>query len=195
MHKPDAGIVALWTARTIGPITLDAPPCPEPSYQLTDNDVPPASAFRAEALGLEPPFRSGTPREYDIWQLANIVMAKGWQAVTIPEVLAERSAEKPAISWPKVTALRAIRAELLDPFNTTATRIALDLVDDFVPLPGAPLPATHTAHPSLPRRVLGALKTIVLDPRRAIRSIQRRSMATLAVIGRRPGSRRGGAMW
>ena len=189
-HRPEAGIAALWTERTTGSNALDAPPCPEPFYQLTGNDVPPASAFRAAALGTEPAFRCGTPREYDTWQLANVVMAKGWSAVTIPEILATRSAEKPTISWPEVTALRAIRAELLSPFTATATRIALDLVDDYVPLPGAgPEPSLR-----LHDLVLRYLVTIVLHPRRAMHSILRRSMTAVVAIGRRTGLYRRGAV-
>ncbi len=195
VYRPEVGIVALWTARTKGPITLDAPPCPEPLYQLIDNDVPPASAFRAEALGQNPPFRSGMPREYDVWHLANIVMANGWQAVSIPEVLAERSAENPAIPWPQVTARRAIRAELLSPFSATATRVTLDLVDDFVPLPGIARPSLrYRILRAVRSRILRAVATIVLDPPQAVRSIRRHSRAILATIGRAPGSRRGGAL-
>ena len=75
---------------------------------------------------------SGLTREHDIWDLANKVMAKGWSAVTCPETFAAALAET-AASWPEVTALRAIRAELLSPFGDAVTPIALSLVDDYVP--------------------------------------------------------------
>jgi glycosyltransferase involved in cell wall biosynthesis len=174
-RRPEVGIVSLWTTRTVGTNAMDAPPCPEALYQLINNDVPPASAFRTAALGDEPPFGSGMQREYDIWQVANSVMAKGWRAVSIPEVLAVRSSEKPAMRWPQVTAQRAIRAELLSPFKAQATQVALDLVDDFVPLPGN--------RPCLRRRLIRALETIILNPLGALRSIRRRAKTTLFAVG------------
>ena len=55
---------------------------------MVRNDTPPASAFRAAALRTTRPFRSGLPREYDIWDVANAVLLEGWQAATLPEALA-----------------------------------------------------------------------------------------------------------
>jgi glycosyltransferase involved in cell wall biosynthesis len=138
-RRPEVGLVAPWTRRTEGTRRLDAPPPPELVHQMVRNDTPPASAFRAAALRTTRPFRSGLPREYDIWDVANAVLLEGWQAATLPEALAIRHQPPPSVGWPEATALRAIRAELLVPFAGTATRTAIDLVNEFVPLPGAPL--------------------------------------------------------
>ena len=106
-----------------------------------------------------------------------------------PEALATRHQERACIDWPEVTALRAIRAELLAPFAGTASRTALDLVDDYVPLPWAP-PRPHDgpAEP-LSRRAWRYLETIVFRPREAIRAVLWRSQA----LWRRIRSRRDGA--
>jgi glycogen synthase len=177
-RRPEVGIVAAWTERTVDSESLDAWPCPTLAYQLVGNDVPPASAFRAEALGTKPPFRPGLPREYDIWDVANGAMARGWAAVTIPEALAFRRSDKPKISWPEASALRAIRAELLTQFAGSATQIALDIVDEHVPLPWVVL------KPELsPQRFCYYLSIIVFQPRRALRAIRQRTMSAITTLG------------
>jgi glycosyltransferase involved in cell wall biosynthesis len=50
-HRSDVGIVSFWTEADGVLASLDARPCPLLNYQLRDNDVSPASAFRAEAIG------------------------------------------------------------------------------------------------------------------------------------------------
>ena len=164
-----------------GPPLLEAPPCADLVHQLTGNDVPPASAFRAEALGGAPPFRTGMPSGYAIWDVANALLLKGWAAVTLPEALATRHQERPRIDWPEATVLRAIRAELLAPFMGTASRTALDLVNDYVPFPWV-LPGSDGDPPEpLLRRALRYLGTIVFRPRKAVRAVLRR----LQVLWRR----------
>jgi len=111
-RRPEVGIVSFWTERIGGTTMLEAAPCPDLPYQLTDNDVAPASAFRAAAIGQSMPFQPGMPRGYDVWDVANMVMAKGWAAVTYPGLLAERHAERPAFALPEATQLAAYRAEL-----------------------------------------------------------------------------------
>jgi glycosyltransferase involved in cell wall biosynthesis len=188
-HRPEVGIVAPWTLRTTGLHFLEAPPCADLVHQLTGNDVPPASAFRAEALGGAPPFRTGMPSGYAIWDVANALLLKGWAAVTLPEALATRDQERPRIDWPEATVLRAIRAELLAPFMGTASRTALDLVNDYVPFPWV-LPGSDGGPPEpLLRRRLRYLGTIVFRPRKAVRAVLRR----LQVLWRRIQLRRDGA--
>lgn len=187
-HRPEVGIVAPWTERTTGSETLEARPCPEQANQLVGNDVPPASAFRAEALGAEPPFRPGLPREYDVWDVANAVMIKGWLAVTVPEALATRHSAKINDDWPRASAFRAIRAEVLARFASPGTQAALNLVEDYVPLPG---PA-HELEPSL-RLCYYCLKTVVLHPGRTLHAIARITLMSLKTLGPRIGVRRKGA--
>lgn len=135
--RPDVGLVSPWTDR-IDSHTLEARPSPALPYQLTGNDAAPASAFRTQALAPSRPFRPGLPREYDVWALANEVIARGWTAVTLPGLHARRSAPPPQISWLQATALRAIRAEALAPFDNDENETALQLVDAYVALPQPP---------------------------------------------------------
>src|SRR5262249_40367157 len=81
--RPAVAMLSPWRRRSRGPRPVDAPLCPDPRHQLIRNDATPASAFRTAVLD-EQPFRPGLPREYDIWDLANRVMAKGWAAVACP---------------------------------------------------------------------------------------------------------------
>jgi glycogen(starch) synthase len=132
--RPDVGIVSPWTDRMGRKRCLDARPPPTSPRQMIENDVTPASGFRALALGSEPPFRRGLPREYDIWALSNDVIVKGWVAVTLPCLLARRAAIPEQTSWIQDTAMRAIRAEALSAFDSEANRLALLIVDSYVPL-------------------------------------------------------------
>jgi glycogen(starch) synthase len=175
-HRPDVGIVSFWTEADGVSASLDAPPCPLLNYQLRDNDVSPASAFRAEAIGRAPPFRAGMPRGYDIWDVANVVMADGWLAVTYPRILARRRGGKPEVIWPEATALRALRVELLRRISHTLDPGALDLIDDYVPIPLA-VPEKPSA------TILRYLVRGLLHPRRASRAVARRLCAALASSG------------
>jgi len=131
-HRPEVGLVTAWIGRE-NRLSIEAPLCPELSHQLVRNDVGPASAFRAEALGNAMPFR-GLPKEYDLWQLSVAVLAKGWIGVTFPAMLAERRGKQEKIAWPEITAFRAIRADLLQAASGRISPIALDLLNDYVPL-------------------------------------------------------------
>ena len=132
-HQPPIGLIAGWIGRE-GDITLEAPLSPELGHQLMRNDVGSAVAFRADALGNAPPFRA-LPSSYDLWQLSVAVLAKGWAGVTFPELLAERRGSPGKIPWPDVTALRAIRAELLEAAASHISPMALDLLTDYAALP------------------------------------------------------------
>jgi hypothetical protein len=131
-HRAEAGLVAGWIGRE-GTASLEAPLCPELSHQLMRNEMGSAVAFRTEALG-NTPFRA-LPSSYDLWQLSVAVLAKGWIGVTFPALLAERRGRQAKIPWPDVTALRAIRAELLDAARATLSPMALDLLNEYAPLP------------------------------------------------------------
>jgi glycogen synthase len=188
-RRPEVGIVSFWTERIGASTVLEAAPCPDLPYQLTDNDVAPASAFRAEAIGESRPFQPGMPRGYDVWDVANMVMAKGWAAVTYPGLLAERRVERPAIALPEATALRAVRGELLRHF--AATPDVMHLIDAYVPLPlSGPKPPPTGERPL--QTLHRYLATIVLDPARAVRAIARRSRAPLAHLWRGARVRRRG---
>jgi glycogen(starch) synthase len=161
--RPDVGIVTPWTDRLGPERCLDARPSPTFPQQMIENDIAPASGFRAQAIGAEPPFRPGLPREYDVWALSNDVIAKGWAAVTLPSLLARRAATPRQTSWVQDTALRAIRAEALSAFDSEANRVALQIVDSYVPL--VPRPRVSQRDEGLRRLVLRVLEAILLRPR------------------------------
>lgn len=132
-RRPEVGLVAGWIGREEG-LSLEVPLCPELSHQLMRNEVGSAVAFRTEALGNTAPFRA-LPNAYDLWKLSVAVLAKGWVGVTFPALLAERRGSQAKIPWPDVTALRAIRAELLESVRGKISPMALDLLNEYAPLP------------------------------------------------------------
>jgi glycogen synthase len=193
VDHPEVGLVAPWTFR--GETALEAPLTADLSHQVVKNDCPPATAIRDTALGSDPPFRPGMPREFDIWDLANRVLAKGWAAATLPEALAERRLPPSRHGWPDLTALRAIRAELLEPLESQASPNTLELIDLYVPLQAASPPpdsldsqaglaALEPVDHYVPPQAASSrpavkslrryLKIAVLEPQRAIRAIVRR---------------------
>jgi glycosyltransferase involved in cell wall biosynthesis len=190
-HRPEVGVIAVWTWRTAGPLPFDAPLCPDPEWQLRANEVPPASAFRTEALGEMPPFRSGIPREYDIYDLANAVMARGWRAAAFPEILTRRSKQQ-KIAWPDSTALRALRAELLNRFSDVITPETLALVDDYVPIPLAATEFNSSNLQSLLQLLLSGARFSLRHPRRTARAVTQRARDGLRLVGSqfRPGKTR-----
>jgi glycosyltransferase involved in cell wall biosynthesis len=189
-HRPEVGVIAVWTERTVGSLTLEAPLCPDPEYQLRANEVTPASAFRAEALGKASPFRRGMPPEYDIYDLANAVMAKGWRSAAYPEILAQRRSKRQDIAWPDRTALRAVRAEVLNRFSDIMTPETLALVDEYVPIPLTASNSDSSDEKSYAHLLLNGAKIIILQPGRATRGLIRRLAAVLALLGSRFGPRR-----
>jgi glycosyltransferase involved in cell wall biosynthesis len=166
--RPDIGVVTPWTERTGPSGRLDARPCPNMAHQMTGNDVAPASGFNAQALDETGPFKPGLPREHDVWALANEVIAKGWAAATLPSLLARRTSASDEPSRAKATALRAIRAEALRPFDNEEHRLALELVDRFVPVaaPGAEIPPSGQR---LRRLFLRRLEAVLLRPGHVLR--------------------------
>jgi glycosyltransferase involved in cell wall biosynthesis len=159
--RPDIGVVTPWIERTGPTGGFDARPCPSMAHQMTGNEVASASGFNTRALDATGPFRPSLPREHDVWALANEVMAKGWAAATLPSLLARRASPPKETSWVKATALRAIRAEALRPFESEENWLALELVDAFVPIAG-PVPFPNGQR--LRRRFLQRLESVLLRP-------------------------------
>jgi glycogen synthase len=172
--RPDVGLVAPWTLRGDG-AAIEAPPPADVAHQLIRNDLPPATAVRAEALGADPPFRQGMPREADIWDLANSVLLRGWAAASLPEALARRDQPPPQSPWPEMTALRAIREEIMGPLEARMGPAALEIVDLYVPLPMASPRAPSRG--TLAQRGRRYLTTMVFEPRKALCGVIRRARA------------------
>jgi hypothetical protein len=143
--RADVAILSVWTLQAGTREQLRAPPCAEPVYQLIGPDLTPATAFR--------------------------LLLDGWSAATLPEALHERTAQDPDLGWPDALALRTIRSELLSRFAGATTAIALDIVDNHVPLPlAAPLRHDQTGLLRWQRRLV----TAVLDPGKVVRRIASR---------------------
>jgi len=183
--RADVGIVSPWTDRLGREDGLDARPSPSLVHQMVGNDVAPASGFRAAAIGDAPPFRAGLPREHDVWALANDVIAKGWTAVTLPALLASRRLLPVTTSWVQDTALRALRAEALSAFQGDANRLALQIVETYVPLGQRPPEGSSGGDKRYRRAALRALSAIILRPRdTAWRSVRYARRLTRTGAGR-----------
>ena len=180
-YRPEVGVIAVWTERTVGRRSLEAPLCPGPEHQLRANEATPASALRAEALGEAPPFRRGMPPGYDINDLANLVMAGGWQAAAYPEILARRRQRQQDVAWPDSTALRAMRAEVLSRFSNVISRQTLALVDEHVQIPLAA--SDSSDQKSFAERTLHYTMITALHPRRAARALLRRVSTGVMWLG------------
>jgi glycogen synthase len=171
--RPNTAVIAVWTWQSATPQRLQAPPCAEPVYQLFDIDVTAATAFRGSALGKGPPFRAGLPRDYDLWDLTTQLLLKGWEAVTLPEALAERTLPDAKMSVLDASALRAVRSEILARFTRPDISIALEVVENYVPIPLAP--AFGEVLDPLAVVVFRRLVIAVRDPRRTLIRILARS--------------------
>jgi glycosyltransferase involved in cell wall biosynthesis len=130
LHRcEEVGLVSSWVC--LGgrrAPTLEALPCPSFPYQWLENQASGASAVRAEAWedarGLRPPLSAG----YEMWDLANAVLAAGWKAVTVPEVLCERSAGGSSNGLAEAAGPETMRRLLLERFPSLVARDAERLV-------------------------------------------------------------------
>jgi hypothetical protein len=123
------------------------------------------------------------PREYDVYDLANAVMARGWMAAAYPEILTRRS-EQQKIAWPNSTALRALRAELLNRFSDAIiTRETLGMVDEYVPVPLVATELGSFKLKALPQLFLFLAQFSLRHPRRTARALARRAGNVLTVVG------------
>ena len=86
---PEVGLVSCWTSHAETPKKVRIKPCPSFPYQWLTNDATSLSAIRTEALCEVGRFRILQHQDDDAWDLCNAVMAAGWAAVTVPEVLGE----------------------------------------------------------------------------------------------------------
>jgi glycogen synthase len=84
---PEVGIVSCWTDRAKATPRILTKPCPSFPFQWLANDAAPFSVIRTEAL------REAGDTHLDMkngnadWYLVSAVMAAGWVAVTLPNVL------------------------------------------------------------------------------------------------------------
>lgn len=95
-HCSDLGIVSMWKEHTVhmDSSSLVTNPCPAFPYQLVDNEVDFTPVIRTDAL-IEANLLPGDMEPgFAIWNLVNMTLAAGWKAVTIPELLSERTVQQ-----------------------------------------------------------------------------------------------------
>ncbi|MEZ4586204.1 MAG: glycosyltransferase family 4 protein [Gemmatimonadales bacterium] len=87
-QRNELGLISFWTRMSGEESGVVVRPCPGFPYQLAGNDVAPTAVYRVDALREIGPPPSGLEGEFANWQLANAVLARGWVAITYPEILA-----------------------------------------------------------------------------------------------------------
>jgi hypothetical protein len=128
-HCEGVGLVSSWVRlHSRRQPTLEALPCPSFPYQWLENQASEASAVRVEAWedagGLRAPLSDG----FEMWDLTNAVLAAGWQSVTVPEVLCERSAGESSNGVAEATGPETMRRLLLERFPALVAQDAERLV-------------------------------------------------------------------
>ncbi|ACK72616.1 glycosyl transferase group 1 [Gloeothece citriformis PCC 7424] len=86
-HCPEVGLISSWTQYLGTRDKFWLKPCPSFPYQWLLNEASPLSVVRAQALYQVGSFRVGMAESFEFWDLVNGVMALGWVAVTLPEIL------------------------------------------------------------------------------------------------------------
>jgi hypothetical protein len=87
---PEVGIVSCWAQDLTDRKAAWIQPCPSFPYQWLSNEAASFSVARTEALREAGSFRPVMSQGYDDWDMFNALMAAGWVAVTIPEILVTR---------------------------------------------------------------------------------------------------------
>jgi glycosyltransferase involved in cell wall biosynthesis len=95
---PEVGLVSCWAHHAHTPGNIWIRPCPSFPYQWLSNEAVSFSAIRTEALLDTGKFRQGMSDGYEDWDLFNAVMAAGWVAVTIPEILGSHNIKRESIT-------------------------------------------------------------------------------------------------
>jgi len=122
-HCHEVGLVSSW-ARHARKIWVK--PCPAFPYQWLSNEAVPFSAIRTEALSEAKLFRAGLSQEYEDWDLCNAVMASGWKAVTVPEILGSHAIRHDDLTSAHVRG--RMRRALLERFPECIARDAKDIL-------------------------------------------------------------------
>jgi glycosyltransferase involved in cell wall biosynthesis len=164
---PNVGLVSGWFWLGTEGKDLIAPPPPAFPHQWLRNDVATFAVVRGQAFRGAGGFRPGLDAGWEHWDLANAVMAAGWEAVTVPEVFGVLPREL-NFPGPDCHTPGAMHRRLLERFA--------DLVlDDAVPLAlhvpprdsaGACRPTIAAGQPG-PLSLRAALRGAMRDPVRS----------------------------
>ena len=126
---PEVGIVSCWTRDCGVDGTIWIKPCPSFPYQWLSNEPASFSTVRTVALSEAGNFSPTMSQGYEDWDLFNAVMAVGWVAVTIPEILGtHRSEEGLARQTTSAHAHSAMHRALWERFPDLVARDAWDIV-------------------------------------------------------------------
>jgi len=123
---PEVGLVSCWAHQLGAGDKIWIKPCPSFPHQWLSNDAISFSTIRTEALWEAGNFRPGMNQGYEDWDLFNAVMAAGWVAVTIPEVLGEGRIKDYAASVTDAHTPVRMRRELLERFPALIARDAVE---------------------------------------------------------------------
>lgn len=86
-HSPETGLISGWFYSDAKTKHLKTFPNPAFPYQWLKNELAPITIMRTEALqetnGFSPDLTDG----YEAWDIFNRIIASGWQAVTLPEII------------------------------------------------------------------------------------------------------------
>jgi len=137
-ERPEVGIVSCW-ARENGHVRFSLPPAFP--IQWVDNEARFGSCIRWEALdGV--PFCQLLDETYSFWNVVNHVLAAGWTAVTIPEVLIEREIDLPRIASGSVSHSFMMQ-RLLEPHASLLAPDAIEVIADLVTDGAQRKPSVH----------------------------------------------------
>ncbi|MBD1995861.1 glycosyltransferase [Leptolyngbya sp. FACHB-541] len=124
---PEVGVVSCW-AREGGSEQAWVKPCPSFPYQWLTNEAVPFSVVRTETLHEVNQFRAEMHQGYEDWDLLNAILAAGWVAVTLPEILADDwSGNSSVLNMPSIHAHGRMRREMLERFPGLVARDAQEI--------------------------------------------------------------------
>ncbi|MBM2832864.1 MAG: glycosyl transferase group 1 [Candidatus Brocadiaceae bacterium] len=128
-RRPEIGLVSCWTQFYGTDDKVWIQPCPSFPYQWLSNEAAPFSAVRTEALIAAGKFRPVMSNGYDVWDLFNAIMAAGWVAVTIPEIMGSQWVWNDSILDASHARRRGkMRREILERFPDLITKDAESIV-------------------------------------------------------------------
>ena len=128
-QDPAIGIVSCWVSYAGSHNGTWIKPCPSFPYQWLRNDAVTFSAIRTEALAQAGFFRPLMSQGYENWDLFNAVMAAGWIAVTVPDILGIRHRSTDMLRQTGSIRSEAwMHREILSRFPSLVSQAALDIV-------------------------------------------------------------------
>jgi len=162
---PEVGLVSCWVDLPGSGKRVWMNPCPSFPYQWVSNLAAPFSAVRTAALHEAGSFRSGLTQGYENWDLFNAIMAHGWVAVTIPELLGfHRNENGPGLQPFSDHANWKMFRKILERFPD---QVALD-VNEIIFLSQCRSERSQHMDNITAQKLISKLKMVARDPRKTI---------------------------